>query len=108
MSVISPKAAAVMRTSSFGRFMPYSDVSADSARKGYDDQLSSEPQTFERADNLFQSLPDGHATHGRFDGRARTNAPAFKASVVRLTIAFVSALIFAAMMAAMAAAMMMR
>jgi hypothetical protein len=78
------------------------------ARKGYDGQLSSEPQTSEHADNLFESLPDGHATHGRFDDRARSNAPAFKASVVRPTIAVVSALIFAAMMAAMAAAMIMR
>jgi NAD(P)-dependent dehydrogenase (short-subunit alcohol dehydrogenase family) len=64
------------------------------ARKGYDGQLSSEPQTPEHADNLFESLP-GHAIHGRFNDRARSIAPALKASVVRMTIVFVSALIFA-------------
>ena len=58
------------------------------ARKGYDDQLTSEPQTSEHADNLFKALLDGHATHGRFDDRARNKAPAFSASVVRGTIAF--------------------
>lgn len=69
------------------------------ARKGYDGQLTSEPQTSKHADNLFQPLSDGHATHGRFDDRARRNAPAFSASVVRATIAFVTAvLIFAAAM----------
>jgi hypothetical protein len=57
------------------------------ARKGYDGQLTSEPQGAEHADNLFAVLSHGHVTHGRFDERARRHAPAFNASVVRTTIA---------------------
>lgn len=63
------------------------------AQKGYDGQLTSEPQISEHADNLFQPLSNGHAIHGRFDDRARSNAPAFRASVVRVMIAFVTVML---------------
>jgi len=66
------------------------------ARKAYDGQLTSEPQTSEHRDNLFQALSDGHATHGRFDALARTSALAFNASTVRAVIAAVAVLMVAA------------
>jgi hypothetical protein len=62
------------------------------SRKGYDGQLSSEPERRDGVDNLFQHVPDGHATHGRFDEGARNYVPAFSAAAVRLGIAFIAAL----------------
>jgi NAD(P)-dependent dehydrogenase (short-subunit alcohol dehydrogenase family) len=53
------------------------------ARTGYEGQFTSEPRNPEQADNLFRPLPGGHATHGRFDDRARRNAATFNASAVR-------------------------
>jgi hypothetical protein len=66
------------------------------AYKGYDGQLASEPQGSEAADNLFEPFPDGHATHGSFDDRARHFAPAFAASVVRAALASLAAVLVAA------------
>ena len=72
-----------------------SDLDRLLARKAYDGQLTSEPQTSEHRDNLFHALSDGHATHGRFDELARNHAPAFNASVVRAVIALIAVLMLA-------------
>jgi short-subunit dehydrogenase len=41
------------------------------ARKGVDAQMTSEPASPLREDNLFAPLPGDHGAHGRFDERAR-------------------------------------
>jgi NAD(P)-dependent dehydrogenase (short-subunit alcohol dehydrogenase family) len=69
------------------------------ASKGYDGQLSSEPQSADQPDNLF-TPGIGHKTHGRFDQGARTSAmrlnPAIlRATTVALLILVVGAAVFA-------------
>jgi NAD(P)-dependent dehydrogenase (short-subunit alcohol dehydrogenase family) len=67
------------------------------ARKGYDAQLTSERKSATAPDNLFQSAPDGHATHGRFDDRAVPKASAFNPAVVRVVLATSAAVLFFAL-----------
>jgi NAD(P)-dependent dehydrogenase (short-subunit alcohol dehydrogenase family) len=50
------------------------------ARRGYSGQLSDEPATPGRPDNLFAPLPDDHGAHGRFTARASAASPALWAS----------------------------
>jgi NAD(P)-dependent dehydrogenase (short-subunit alcohol dehydrogenase family) len=57
------------------------------ARKGYDGQLTPELKSSTAPDNLFQPVPNGHATHGRFDDRAQVKATGFNAGVVRIVLA---------------------
>lgn len=67
------------------------------ARRGYDGQLSSEPQSGNRPDNLFQPTCAGHAAHGRFDARARSGVAIFSPVTVRSTLAIATtAVLFAA------------
>lgn len=56
------------------------------ARKGYDGQLSPEPQTIGSTDNLIRPLSGGHAMHGRFDDIATGDVVAFNSSAVRIAI----------------------
>jgi NAD(P)-dependent dehydrogenase (short-subunit alcohol dehydrogenase family) len=44
------------------------------ARTGYEGQQTDEPVDPERPDNLFESVPGDHGTHGRFDKGARTRS----------------------------------
>ena len=57
------------------------------ARKSYEGQITSEIEDPPSADNLFQPVPGGHATHGRFDARAQVSTPAFNAALVRTVLA---------------------
>ncbi|WP_225769651.1 SDR family oxidoreductase [Inquilinus sp. Marseille-Q2685] len=66
------------------------------ARGGYDGQLSSEPHDQSRPDNLFRSAPEAHATHGRFDDRARSRAVTLNPSLVRGAIAIAAAAVLLA------------
>ncbi len=66
------------------------------ARRGYDGQLSSEPHNHNQTDNLFQPVPAGHATHGRFDNRARNRVVTFNPAIVRgIVIPVAAAVLFA-------------
>ena len=47
------------------------------ASKGYDSQMTSEPESPDRRDNLFEPLPGDPGTHGRFDDRSRMSVLAF-------------------------------
>jgi hypothetical protein len=57
------------------------------ARRGYDGQLTPELKSSTAPDNLFQPVPNGHATHGRFDDRAQVKTAGFNAGVVRIVLA---------------------
>jgi NAD(P)-dependent dehydrogenase (short-subunit alcohol dehydrogenase family) len=57
------------------------------ARRGYDGQLTSEPEPSMRAGNLFEPVPGVHTAHGRFDDRARGRVLAFNPALVRIVIA---------------------
>jgi hypothetical protein len=70
------------------------------ARKGYDGQLSSEPQPADQPDNLF-TAGAGHATHGRFDSGARTSAVRLNPAVLRATAVALVILLFGAMVFAL-------
>ena len=45
------------------------------ARTGYDSQQSSEADSAERPDNLYEPVPGDFAAHGRFDDRAHGRSP---------------------------------
>src|SRR6185503_18166294 len=65
------------------------------ARKGYDGQLSSEPQTADRPGNLL-APGIGHSTHGRFDHGARTSAVRLNPAILRATAAALLILVIGA------------
>jgi len=66
------------------------------AGRGYDGQLSSEPHDDNQPDNLFQPVAAGHATHGRFDDRARSRVATFNPSAVRgIVIVVATVILFA-------------
>lgn len=67
------------------------------ARRGYDGQLSSEPHNQNQPDNLFQPVPAGHATHGRFDDRARNRVATFSPAIVRGIVVLVAAAVLFAL-----------
>lgn len=45
------------------------------SRKGYRDQLSSEVDDADRADNLFRTVPGAFSAHGRFSDRSTSRPP---------------------------------
>lgn len=53
------------------------------ARTGYDSQLTDEPASPERPDNLDHPLPGDFGPHGRFDARARTRSLQLEATMRR-------------------------
>lgn len=56
------------------------------ARRGYDGQLTTEPKDPDQPDNLFEPGLGRHATHGRFDNRARNRVATFNPVAVRTVI----------------------
>ncbi|HEX9321907.1 MAG TPA: SDR family oxidoreductase [Xanthobacteraceae bacterium] len=66
------------------------------ARRGYDGQLTSEPELSVRAGNLFAPVADMHAAHGRFDDRARGRVSALNPAVLRSAIPAAALIIIAA------------
>jgi short-subunit dehydrogenase len=57
------------------------------AKKAYDGQLSGQPETAERTDNLFDPVDRDFGAHGRFDKDASYDAVAINPAVARKTIA---------------------
>ncbi len=53
------------------------------ASKGYSGQLTRQPETPGRADNLMTPLPGDHGMHGRFDARARPSVGAVDPALLR-------------------------
>jgi hypothetical protein len=53
------------------------------AKQGYSGQMTAEPETPGRPDNLMAALPGDHGTHGRFDARARNQVGAVDPMVLR-------------------------
>ena len=58
------------------------------ARRAVEGQLAIEPQRGQRAGNLFEPVAGTHATHGRFDDRARNFVPSFNSTTVRGAIIY--------------------
>ncbi|MGH8118429.1 MAG: hypothetical protein ACREPJ_14210, partial [Rhodanobacteraceae bacterium] len=56
-------------------------------RTGESGQMSDEPETGARPDNLFEPVAGKHATHGRFDARAWSQSPALWVEKNRLPLA---------------------
>src|SRR5690606_20085815 len=44
------------------------------ARTGYESQMTDEPTSADRQDNLYEPLPGDHGAHGRFDDRAHSQS----------------------------------
>ena len=65
------------------------------ARHAYQDQLTEEPRPEGELDNLFNSPPSGHRTHGRFDARAAAHVSAFRPLHLRGAIVLLGALALA-------------
>ena len=42
--------------------------------KGYESQMTDEPEDPARRDNLYEPVPGDHGAHGRFDGRAKSRS----------------------------------
>jgi len=57
------------------------------AKKAYEGQLTSEPHDPDQPDNLFDPVPTLHATHGRFDFKARASVLSFYPPLLRLALA---------------------
>ncbi|MGZ5095013.1 MAG: SDR family oxidoreductase [Burkholderiales bacterium] len=66
------------------------------AREAYDGQQSSEPLPPGREDNLYRSVPHGHATHGRFDDRAVNRSLQLWTSIHRVAASGVLSLLILA------------
>lgn len=49
-------------------------------------QMTSEPAAADQPGNLFTPASHGHATHGRFDAEAHTDAPAYDPSMLRAAV----------------------
>jgi NAD(P)-dependent dehydrogenase (short-subunit alcohol dehydrogenase family) len=56
------------------------------AQRGYEGQMTSEPEIPGRADNLFATLPGDHGAHGRFGDRARPRVGAVDPALLRCAL----------------------
>jgi short-subunit dehydrogenase len=56
-------------------------------RKGYSSQQTSEPESPDRPNNLWEPLPGDHGAHGSFDQRARDKSWELRVSLNRLWLA---------------------
>lgn len=57
------------------------------ARRGYDGQITNQPEPADRPDNLFAPVAGDHGAHGRFDSRARQHSWQLWASEHRVALA---------------------
>ncbi len=64
-------------------------------RKGYQGQITSEVQPPDQIDNLFEPVPAGYVTHGRFDDQAREHVVSINPAFGRVALAGIAVALLA-------------
>lgn len=73
------------------------------ARNGYQSQLTDEPESADRPDNLYDPVPGDWGAHGRFDSRSREVSPQLWVSTHRRLLFGAGALVSGALLAGLLA-----